>query len=188
MSKRIAILASGSGTNAENLIEYFKSRDTADIVVICTNNPNAGVLARAKNHNVPAIVFSREELRSGNLTEKLRDLDIDVVVLAGFLWLVPSELIRAFPDRVINIHPSLLPKYGGKGMYGSKVHEAVIANQERESGITIHLVNEEYDKGDILFQAATEVTTTDTPDTLAQKIHQLEYKYFPEAVEKLLSA
>ena len=183
---KIAVFASGSGTNAENLIQYFQDSKDFTIESIFCNNPQAGVLDRAKRLKIKSTTFSKSEFAQETFLEGLKHLEIDAIVLAGFLWKVPEYLIQKFPDRIINIHPALLPKYGGKGMYGSNVHEAVISNGEKESGITIHLVNEEYDKGKILFQASCPVMAEDSPDDLAKRIHQLEYKHFPQIVEDYL--
>ncbi|MEM6687727.1 MAG: phosphoribosylglycinamide formyltransferase [Bacteroidota bacterium] len=186
--KRIAIFASGSGTNAENIIRYFQERTNASVIQILTNNPYAKVLDRAKNHKISGLSFNRTALyRSNDVLNLLQNAEIDLIVLAGFLWKFPEHILAAFPNKVINIHPALLPKYGGKGMYGAHVHKAVIANKEIESGITIHFVNEHYDEGAIIFQAKAAVTDTDTPETLAEKIHQLEYKHFPEVIEHVLT-
>jgi phosphoribosylglycinamide formyltransferase-1 len=185
--KNIAIFASGSGTNAQRLIEYFSPIIDTNISVLLTNRKNAGVVERVKNLNVPIRIFDREEFYySDNIAGFLQDERIEWIVLAGFLWLIPSNLLKIFPNRIVNIHPALLPKYGGKGMYGMNVHRAVIDAREKESGITIHYVNEEYDKGHIIFQAACPVDASDTPDTLAAKIHELEYKYFPVVMENLI--
>ncbi len=184
--KNIAIFASGNGSNAENIIKYFQEKKTAQVNGVYTNKPTAYVLERARNCGVPASVFNRTELNDGTLLSLLEHDDIDYIVLAGFLWLMPPDLIRKFDGRIVNIHPALLPKYGGKGMYGDRVHQAVIDNGETKSGITIHLVNEEYDNGEILFQAEVEVTPQDSPSTLATKIHELEYRHFPEVIERLI--
>ena len=185
MKKRIAIFASGGGTNAEKFFEYFKNSNDIEIYILLSNNVNAYALERAKNHNTSTKVFSRQEFQKTNeVLDILESKRIDYIVLAGFLWLIPSNIIKAFPDRIINIHPALLPKYGGKGMYGMNVHEAVKKNGETESGITIHLVNEVYDDGRILFQKETVVDVSDTPVDVANKIHILEHRYFPEVVEK----
>ncbi|MCH2194183.1 phosphoribosylglycinamide formyltransferase [Kordia sp.] len=185
--KRIAIFASGSGTNAENIIRYFHEQNNASVVQILTNNQHAKVLNRAKKHNISGLSFNRTALyRSDDVLNLLQNAQIDLIVLAGFLWKFPEHILAAFPNKVINIHPALLPKYGGKGMYGAHVHTAVVANKEKESGITIHFVNENYDEGAIIFQAKTVVTENDTPETLAQKIHQLEYKHFPEVIAQVL--
>jgi len=177
---RLGIFASGSGTNAENFCTYFAEHPDIRVGKIYTNNPNAGVIDRAEKLNVPSQVFSQEELKDGRLIEQLNSDRINAIILAGYMKLIPSSLIRAFPDKILNIHPALLPKYGGKGMYGDHVHKAVIAQGEKRSGITIHLVNEKYDEGQILFQAECDVTEEDTPSSLAEKVHVLEYAHYPE--------
>lgn len=183
--KKIAIFASGSGSNAENIISYFKDSGTAEVTMILTNNASAGVIERGKRLDIPVVVFSRNSFsRSDTVIRLLKNNETDWVILAGFLWLVPENLIRAFPDRIINIHPALLPRYGGKGMWGHHVHEAVVRNRENESGITIHYVNEHYDEGKIIFQATCPVDASDTPDVVAGKVHELEYRHFPEVIEK----
>jgi len=183
----IAVFASGSGTNAENLIKYFSGINHMNIKLVLTNNVQAGVLKRAARHGVESYVFSREEFyTTDKVKKKLLASNVDYLILAGFLWLVPGYLIDLFPGRIINIHPALLPKYGGKGMYGMRVHQAVIENKETESGITIHLVNNEYDKGNTIFQATCQVHPDDTPEKLAARIHELEYKYFPVTIERLI--
>lgn len=189
----LAIFASGSGTNAQNLIEYFnygKGSNTATVKAVICNKPGAYVLTRAEKLNVPSEVMNKEELTTtpGRLLEFLKQLNIDYIILAGYLLKIPSELIAEYPNRIINIHPALLPSYGGKGMYGHHVHEAVVAAKEKESGITIHLVNEKYDNGRILFQARCEVAATDTPDDVAAKIHLLEQAHFPTAVETYINS
>jgi phosphoribosylglycinamide formyltransferase-1 len=185
--KNIVIFASGNGTNAERIMEYFSVNDTVNIQLILTNNPRAGVLARAQKFGVPTVVFTKEEFyHSDKINRLLTENKIDFVVLAGFLWLIPASIIQSFPGRIINIHPALLPKYGGKGMYGRHVHEAVIANRETQSGITIHYVNDHYDEGNVIFQATCEVKEDDTPDRLAARIHELEYAHFPVVIEQLL--
>jgi phosphoribosylglycinamide formyltransferase 1 len=183
-----AIFASGEGSNAENLIRYFKNDSRIKIKLVVTNRDDAGVIKRAEDHKKTVQIISKEALNNytEQIIEFLQTEKIDLIILAGFLLKIPEKMVKAFPDKIINIHPSLLPKYGGKGMFGMHVHEAVIHNRETESGITIHLVNEEYDKGKILLQAKCKVEANDTPQTLAQKIHELEYRYFPEAVEQLL--
>ncbi len=183
---RLAVFASGSGTNAQNLIEHFNKTFDREVVLVVTNNPEAFVIERAKKLGVPCRIFDRQAFRDGKVLDALKEVKVDFIVLAGFLWLIPRNILRAYPGKIVNIHPALLPKYGGKGMYGHHVHKAVIANGEKESGITIHYVNEEYDKGDIIFQAKCPVKPDDTPDTLAQRIHLLEYEYFPKIVEELL--
>lgn len=185
--KRIAIFASGSGTNAQRIIECFAEKGTAEVVVILSNKPDAYVLERAKKYGILSVVFNRDEFyKTDKILKTLQDLDVDLVVLAGFLWLVPVNLLKAYPDRIVNIHPALLPNYGGKGMYGEFVHKAVIANGEKESGITIHYVNENYDEGNVIFQERCVIEPSDTPETLASKIHALEYKYFPVVLEQIL--
>ena len=185
--KRIAILASGNGSNAENIIRYFAEKGTAEVSLIMSNKADAYVLERAKNHTIPSFVFTAKEMRESDiLVEKLAEFKTDYVVLAGFLLKIPENVLRSYPDRVINIHPALLPKYGGKGMYGHFVHEAVIREKEKESGISIHFVNEKYDEGEIIFQAKCIIEPFDTPETLAAKIHELEYRYFPEVIEKVI--
>ncbi|NOQ23992.1 MAG: phosphoribosylglycinamide formyltransferase [Bacteroidales bacterium] len=184
----IAIFASGSGTNAENIINFFKGNKKNEISIIFSNNKNAYVNQRAVNHNIKHHVFSRPDFyNSDSILKILKEHNINFIVLAGFLWLIPENLINEYPNKIINIHPALLPKYGGKGMYGMNVHEAVVENKETETGITIHYVNKEYDKGDILFQTKCSVSLTDTPEDVAKKIHELEYKHFPKVIGKLLS-
>lgn len=177
----IAIFASGSGTNAENIAIHFESHEFVRVKEILSNKKEAFVHQRAKKQGIPSRTFSREQFMDVSFRKTL--IDIDYIILAGFLWLIPKYLIKAFPNKIINIHPALLPKYGGKGMYGDKVHQAVIDGGEKESGITIHLVNEEYDKGKVLFQAKCDVEANDTPESLAKKIHELEYEHFPKVIE-----
>jgi phosphoribosylglycinamide formyltransferase-1 len=187
--KNIAIFASGSGSNAQNITEYFERTGSANVSLIFSNRPDAYVLERARNLSIPAICFTRDEFyNSTRILDKLRSENIDLLVLAGFLWLIPEYLILAFPDRIVNIHPALLPKYGGKGMYGDKVHQAVIENHEKESGISIHLVNLEYDKGKILFQAKTNIEGINDFHEVAVKVHALEYEYFPSVIEQYIKA
>ena len=185
--RNIAIFASGSGTNAQKLMEYFSTSKTGKIKLILSNKADAFVLERAKKFSVPSIVIDRDDLyRNGKVLKVLLDNEIHFIVLAGFLWLVPEEILQKYPGRIVNIHPALLPDYGGKGMYGSRVHRAVIDNNEKESGISIHYVNESYDEGDIIFQAKCEVKPDDSPESLAERIHKLEYKYYPLIVEELI--
>ena len=184
--KRIAILASGSGSNAQCLVEHFRGHAAAEVVLIGCDQPNAGVLQRAWDLGMPSYLFNGAQLRDGTVLHELQGLRVDLIVLAGFLRLIPAAMVQAFPGRIVNIHPSLLPKYGGKGMYGQRVHESVIASGERESGITIHLVNEHYDEGEHLFHARCPVLPEDTPETLAQRIHALEHGHFPRVVEELI--
>lgn len=184
--ERIAILASGSGTNAQRLMEHFAQHTAAQVVLVGCDKPAAGVVQRAWDLGVPCYLFGGAELKNGEVLRELQGQEVSLVVLAGFLRLIPAELIAAFPDRIVNIHPSLLPKYGGKGMYGDRVHAAVIAAGEKESGITIHLVNEQYDEGEVLFQAKCPVEANDTPSSLAARVHELEHEHYPKVVEKLV--
>ena len=187
--KNIAILASGSGTNAENIISYFADSEDVNVVLLLSNNRNAGVHERAKKLGVPSLSFSREEFSSGELVlDKLKEFRVDFIVLAGYMNKITEPLLNAFPNAIINIHPALLPKYGGKGMYGMHVHEAVVNAQETESGITIHYVNERYDDGAIIFQASCEVLPEDKPEDVANKVHALEYAHFPKVIEKILQS
>jgi len=188
MLKKIAIFASGSGSNAENIVLHFNQNPNIKVSLILTNNSKAGVLDRAKRLNVPATVFTAKEFKETNvILSLLKECDIDFVVLAGFLLKVPDSLIKAYPNRIVNIHPALLPKYGGKGMYGSRVHETVVAAGENESGITIHYINEHYDEGNIIFQSKCEISPSDAPDDVAHKVHELEYKYYPSVIEDLIN-
>lgn len=185
--KNIVIFASGSGTNAENVVQHFKGSKTAKVQLLLTENPQAFVLNRMQRLGVPSIIFSMNDLYSGSVLDVLRSKGVDFIVLAGFLKLIPKHIIESYPGRIVNIHPALLPKYGGKGMYGNKVHKAVIEAGDPESGITIHLVNTEYDKGDIVFQAKCPVMSCDKPETLAERIHALEYEHYPIVIERLVS-
>ena len=185
--KRIVIFASGSGTNAENLIKFFQNSDNASVIQVLTNNPHAKVLDRCKVLGVSALSFNRVAYsKTNDVLNILKASKPDLIVLAGFLWKFPEHILNEFPNKVINVHPALLPKFGGKGMYGMHVHNAVVENKETETGITIHYVNEFYDEGAIIFQAKCEVLKTDTPDDVAAKIHELEMEHFPKVVEKLL--
>lgn len=183
---RIAIFASGAGTNAAKIIEYFKSRPNFSIALVVCNKPGAGVLNIAAKENIPTLLINKERFFEGDgYLPELSSADIAFIVLAGFLWKIPSKLISAYPGAIVNIHPALLPKYGGKGMYGLHVHSAVIEAGERESGITIHFVDEHYDNGDIIFQEKCPIENGETAESLAQKIHALEHKYFPEVIESV---
>jgi phosphoribosylglycinamide formyltransferase-1 len=186
--KRIVIFASGSGTNAENLIKFFHNRDNASVIQILTNNPHAKVLERAKNLKVSALSFNKIAFtETDDVLHILNVSNPDLIILAGFLWKFPDKILNKFPNKIINIHPALLPKYGGKGMYGMHVHEAVVKNKENETGITIHYVNEHYDEGAIIFQAKCKVESSDSAEDVANKIHELEMKHFPEVVNTLLN-
>ncbi len=186
--RNIAIFASGSGTNAENIIRYFSNSKTAGVSLVLSNKREAYVLKRAATLNVRSVFFDRKELYAKDkVLRYLTMYKIDFIVLAGFLWLIPENILDIYDKRIVNIHPALLPGYGGKGMYGEKVHEEVIANHEKESGITIHYVNKSYDEGDIIFQARCKVDSKDTPATLAAKVHSLEYEYFPKVIEDLVA-
>ncbi len=185
--KRIALFASGNGSNAENIIDYFSEKNSVEVALILTNNKNAFVIERAKNHHIPCVIFTSKELKeTGVVFDKLKAYKTDFIVLAGFLLMIPLQIIQAYPGKIINIHPALLPKYGGKGMYGGIVHETVCKSGDTETGISIHYVNEKYDEGAIIFQARCPVTKEDTPETIAQKVHKLEYRYFPEIIEKVI--
>jgi len=185
--KRIAIFASGSGSNAQKIIEHFSDDGDIEISLILTNNEKAYVLERATDAGVPSYVFDRELLyNSSKVHDILNEIGIDFIVLAGFLWLVPLDILRSWPNRIVNIHPALLPKFGGKGMYGDKVHKAVIEAGEKNTGISIHYVNEKYDEGEIIFQKSFEISKDDTPETVAERIHVLEHKHFPLVIEKLV--
>ncbi len=185
---RLAVFASGNGSNAQRIIEYFAGHPAITVDLLLCNRPDAPVVARGKNLGVATRVFNRAALyETGEIIEILAAKRIDYLVLAGFLWLIPQSLIAAYPGRIINIHPALLPKYGGKGMYGMKVHESVVAGSDPKSGITIHYVDEKYDEGKIIFQAECAVSSGDTPAMLAEKIHALEYRYYPEVIEKIVT-
>jgi len=186
--KRIVIFASGSGTNAENLIKFFHNRENASVIQVLTNNPHAKVLDRCKKLGISTLSFNKKAFTETNDVLKiLKNSQPDLIILAGFLWKFPEKILAQFPNKVINIHPALLPKYGGKGMYGMHVHQAVVNNEEKETGITIHYVNEHYDEGAIIFQAKCAVLSSDSAEDVASKIHDLEMKYFPEAVNSLLN-
>lgn len=187
MKKRIAIFASGSGSNAQKIMEHFKRSSEAEVVLILTNNPQAYVLQRADNFEIPSHIFSRHEFYdTDSVIRLLKNLQVDLIVLAGFLWLVPPALLAAFPNKIINLHPALLPKFGGKGMYGDHVHKAVLAAGEEESGITIHFVNEQFDEGEILHQSRFKIEPGDTLEIIKFKGQQLEHQNFPRVIESLL--
>lgn len=184
---KIAILASGSGSNAENIAKHFLDHKNIKITYILTNKKGAFVLERAKKLNINSKVFSNKEMKEQNELVELLKLEADYIVLAGFLLKVPQNIIDAFPNKIINIHPALLPKYGGKGMYGMHVHNAVKENKETETGITIHFVNENYDEGAIIYQAKTAISPNDTPEDIASKVHVLEYEHFPRVIEEVIT-
>ena len=185
--KKIAILASGNGTNAQRIIEHFTQHPQIEVACVIYNRKTAKVAQRAQTLNIPAIYFNKKDfLETNKVVDYLQQNNIDYIILAGFLLLVPQNILELYPNKILNIHPSLLPKHGGFGMYGDIVHQEVIDQKEKESGITIHIVNEQYDRGDIVFQAKCEVLPQDTPDSLAQRIHQLEHKYFPEVIESFI--
>ena len=186
--RNIAIFGSGSGTNAENIIQYFTRNDRILVAVVLSDKREAGIHERARNLGVPSFTFSFVDFKEGGvILDKLAEYNVSFIVLAGFMQLVSPVIINAFPNRIINIHPALLPKFGGKGMYGAHVHEAVVAAKETQTGITVHYVNERYDEGAVVFQAVCPVFPDDTPDDVATKVHALEYKHFPQVIENLLS-
>lgn len=183
----VAIFASGSGTNAEEFFKYFRSHNQIEISTLYSNNANAFALTRASNHQIPSVTFTRKEFyHSSSVIELLKESSIDFIVLAGFMWLIPTDLVQAYPERIINIHPALLPKFGGKGMYGNHVHKAAIEANEAESGITIHYVNDRFDEGKIVFQKTVEIVKGESPESLANKIHLLEYAHYPEVAERTI--
>ena len=184
--KRISVFVSGNGTNLQRIAEYFANKPDVEIVNVVCNNPEAYAIERAKKLDIPVKMITKKEFNNPKFTKEMVDLDLDLIVLAGFLWKIPESLVQAYPHHIVNIHPALLPKYGGKGFYGEHVHEAVVAAKEDFSGITIHYVDEIYDNGEIILQAYVPLSETETPDSLAAKIHQLEQAYFPITIEQLL--
>lgn len=185
--KKLAIFVSGSGTNMQRIANYFKNHPQIEVSLVVCNNPDAGAIARAESLGIPLMMIDKKSFKNPeSLTAELFKKQIDWIILAGFLWLIPKVLIQAYPNKIVNIHPALLPAYGGKGMYGEKVHQAVIQNGEKQSGITIHFVNEHYDAGAIIFQQQLELQADETSESLAQRIHELEYKYYPEVIEKVV--
>ena len=185
--KKIVLFASGSGTNAENIILHFNKINSGTVVAVFSNNPNAKVLDRAEKLKVPTVVFAKEEFLGDEVLHKLKSYKPDLIVLAGFLLKFPQTIIEAYPHKIINIHPALLPKYGGKGMYGMNVHRAIIDNKEKETGIEIHFGNEHYDERNVNFQKTVTLAGNETPEEVAEKVHQLEHRYFPEVIEKLIT-
>jgi phosphoribosylglycinamide formyltransferase-1 len=187
LKKRIAIFASGSGSNAQKIMEYFKKHQDAEIAIVLTNNPEAYVLQRADNFEIPSHIFDKQEFyKTDDIVKLLKNLQIDLIVLAGFLWLIPENLLKAFPNKIINIHPALLPKYGGKGMYGDKVHQAILDAGEEESGITIHFINENFDEGEPIHQSRFKIEKGDDIEMIKFKGQQLEHLHYPKVVEQLL--
>lgn len=186
--KKILLFASGTGSNVENIIQYFEKSPNISVVAVFSNNPNARVLEKAKKYNVPTLTFNKEELAGDFVLDKANELQPDLIVLAGFLWKFPEHIIAKYPNKVINIHPALLPKYGGKGMYGMKVHQTILENKEKETGITIHYVNEHYDEGEFILQQKVTIEDCASADAIVVKVHELEHKYFPETIEKLLTS
>lgn len=187
LKKRIAIFASGSGSNAQKIMEHFSKHPDAEVAIVLCNNPNAYVIQRADNFEIPSHIFDRFDFyQTDNIVKLLKSMEIDLIVLAGFLWLIPENLLKAFPNQIINIHPALLPKYGGKGMYGDRVHQAVLNNKESESGITIHFVNENFDEGEIIHQSRYRIDQNDDIEMIKFKGQQLEHLHYPKVVESLL--
>lgn len=185
--KHIAIFASGEGTNTEHLINYFAGSSTKILLVVC-NNPQANVIKRAKNHDIPSLLINKESFYKGDdVLKRLLNDKIDLIICAGFLWKIPDNILQAFPDKIVNIHPALLPKFGGKGMYGMNVHKAVIEAGEKESGITIHYLNEHYDEGRVIVQKSCIISPGETPESLAEKIHELEHEWYPKVIAQLLN-
>ncbi|MEA3504829.1 MAG: phosphoribosylglycinamide formyltransferase [Bacteroidota bacterium] len=185
--KRVAIFASGNGTNSEAIINHFKNSNKINISAVFSNNANAFVLQRARRHGIATKIFDREDFYNSNkVMSQLKEMEIDFIILAGFMWLIPQYLITQYSSKIINIHPALLPNYGGKGMYGDRVHKKIIENGEKTSGITIHFVNNKYDDGQIIFQTKCNIDDSDTPETLAEKIHKLEHQHYPTVIESTI--
>jgi len=185
--KKIVLFASGSGSNAENIIKHFKDSAVAKVVAVVSNNPTAKVLERAANLQVSSFVFLKDDFASDKVLNKIAEIKPDLMVLAGFLLKFPSNIIALYPNKIINIHPALLPKYGGKGMYGMNVHKSILENKETETGISIHYVDEHYDNGDMIFQKSVSIANCKTPEEIAQKVHELEHEHFPKVIEQLLT-
>jgi len=184
--KKILLFASGTGSNVENIIQYFEKKLDITVVGVFTNNPNAKVLDKAEKYGIPTLIFNKEELNGDFVLARVDELQPDLIVLAGFLWKFPAPIIAKYPNKIINIHPALLPKYGGKGMYGMKVHQTILENKEKETGITIHYVNEHYDEGEFILQQKVNIEDCASADDIVVKVHKLEHKYFPETIERLL--
>jgi phosphoribosylglycinamide formyltransferase-1 len=186
--KRIVIFASGSGSNAENIIRFFNNTKTAEVTNVLCNIADAQIFDRCKNLNIKCLLFNKNDFSTSDNVLNILKNEADFIILAGFLWRIPQKIVTAFPKKIMNIHPALLPKYGGKGMYGMHVHKAVKENNEEETGITIHYVNENYDEGAVIFQAKTALNSQDTAETIAEKIHLLEQRYFPKVIEEVILA
>lgn len=186
--KRLLIFASGAGSNAARILSFFRNDPEAEVAAVFTNRAQAGVIGVAEEANVPVVVFSREALSDGRVLDKIREIDPHLIILSGFLLQVPEEIVSAFSGRIVNIHPALLPKYGGAGMYGMHVHKAVFENKEKESGITIHMVNEHYDEGKIVFQQSVDIADCLSPEEVASRVQSLEHEHFPEIIRQILEA
>jgi phosphoribosylglycinamide formyltransferase-1 len=186
--KRIAIFASGSGSNAEKICNYFSGRTDVEVSLILTNNPQAGVIQRARKLHIPVVIFDRKTFyETERINQLLQNDGVDLIVLAGFMMLIPPFLVQGFHNKIVNIHPALLPKHGGKGMYGHFVHEAVVAAKDAQSGITIHFVNENYDEGNVIFQTSCEVADADSPDDVARKVQVLEHEHYPRVIDEMIA-
>lgn len=185
--KKILLFASGTGSNVENILTYFKDNHEIGVVSVFSNNPKAPVLTIAAQHDVPTYVFDREALTEGAVLTQINDLQPDLIVLAGFLWKMPEAIVHSYPHKIINIHPALLPKYGGKGMYGMNVHRRILEEKEQETGITIHYVNEHYDEGAYILQQSVSIEDCSTPEQIAAKVHELEHLYFPQVIAQVLN-
>ncbi|NMH27637.1 phosphoribosylglycinamide formyltransferase [Flavobacterium silvaticum] len=184
--KKLLIFASGAGTNAANIMRFFKSDDKISVAAVFTNKPDAGVVDKAADYQIPVVTFTKQELLDGTVLDKMAQFNPDLIVLSGFLLHVPSVIVQAFPDKIVNIHPALLPKYGGHGMYGMNVHKAVLENNEPETGISIHYVNEQYDEGDVIFQRSTSVADCSSAEEIALLVQKLEHEYFPKVIREIL--
>jgi phosphoribosylglycinamide formyltransferase-1 len=185
--KRIAIFGSGAGTNAGSILKYFEESEVARVHLVLTNRKDAGIVDRARDYGVPVVIFNKEQLESGEVLERLDGHKIDFIALAGFLWKIPDHIIEEYEDLILNIHPALLPDYGGEGMYGMNVHRAVVENEEEETGISIHYVTEDYDDGEIVFQDTVEIDPDDSPEEVAGKVQELEHRHYPAVIEWVLT-
>jgi phosphoribosylglycinamide formyltransferase 1 len=184
--KKVVIFASGTGSNAENIILYLKDKNLVKVCGVFSNNPDAAVLEKAKNCNVDTYVFDKAQLLSDEVLDRINEINPNLIILAGFLLKLPASFVEKYPNKIINIHPALLPKYGGKGMFGLKVHQAVLENKEKKTGITIHYVNEHYDEGGIIFQKKVSIEHCSSPKEIADEVHKLEYEYYPQIIERLI--